>query len=69
MTFVSSLISLLSFCLADLFISESRMLKSPTITVWGLVCDLSFSNFFFKCVFDLVSVSYTQMTLPTNSRV
>ena len=40
---VSFLISL-SFCLADLFISESWVFKSPTISVWDLMCDLSFSN-------------------------
>ena len=43
-TSVSSLISLLSFCLTDLSSSESGVLKSPTISVWGLQCDLSFSS-------------------------
>ena len=44
MTSVSSLTSLLSFCLVDLSIGESGVLKSPTISVWGLMCNLSFSN-------------------------
>ena len=43
MTSVNSLISLLSFCLVDLSISESGELKSPSISVWVLMCDLSFS--------------------------
>ena len=30
----------------DLFIGESGVLKSPTINVWGSMCDLDFSNFF-----------------------
>ena len=47
---VCSLISLLSFCLADLSSGESRLLKSPTISVWGLMCDLSFSNVCFTNV-------------------
>ena len=41
---VSALISLLSFCMADLFSGESEALKSTIISVWGLMCDLSFSN-------------------------
>ena len=45
---VSSLIFLLSFCLADLSSGESGVLKTPTITVWGLMCDLSFSKVFFS---------------------
>ena len=44
MTSVSSLISLLSFCLVDLSIVERRVLKSPTISVWGFMC--AFSVFF-----------------------
>ena len=44
MTSVSSLTSLLSFCLADLSSGDSRVLNSPTISVWGLMCDLSFSS-------------------------
>ena len=49
MTSVSSLISLLSFCLFDLSIVKSGVLKS-TIGVWGLMCDLSFSNASFTYV-------------------
>ena len=41
---VSSFISLLSFCLADLSSGDSGVLKSPNISVWGLLCDLRFSN-------------------------
>ena len=47
MTSVSSLVSLLSFCLFDQSIGESGVLKSPTISVWGLIHDLSFSNISF----------------------
>ena len=47
---VSCLISLLSFCLVDLSIGEHGVLKSPTISVWGLICDLSFSNVSFTYV-------------------
>ena len=50
MTSVSSLISLLGFCVADFSIGESEVLKSFTISVWGLICDLRFSN-----------ISYTYM--------
>ena len=39
-----------SFCLDDLSISESRVLKSLTINVWGSVYDLSFSNVSFMNV-------------------
>ena len=41
---ISFIISLFSFCLDDMSIGESRVLKSPTINVWGSICDLSFSN-------------------------
>ena len=51
---VSSLIFLLSFCLVDLSIGESGVLKSPTFNVWGLMCDLSFSNAYFTYVGVLV---------------
>ena len=54
MTSVSSLISLLSFCLVDLSIGESGMLKSPTISVWSLMCELCFSNISFTYVGALV---------------
>ena len=43
-TSVSSLISLLSFCLVDLSIGEREVLKSPSISVWCLMCDLSSRN-------------------------
>ena len=48
MTYVRSIISLSNFCLADLFTDESGILKSPTICVWSLMCDLSISNVPFK---------------------
>ena len=44
---VISLISLLSFCLVVLSIWECGLLKSPMISVWGLMCDLSFCNISF----------------------
>lgn len=45
MTFIGFIISLFSFCLNDLSIGESGVLESPTIYVWGSMCDLSFSFF------------------------
>ena len=51
---VSSLISLLSFCLPDLSIGESGMLKSPTISVWGLMGSLCFSNICFTYLGGLI---------------
>ena len=54
MTSVSSLISLLSFCLVNLSIVESLMLKTPTISLWGLMYSLSFSNISFTYVGALV---------------
>ena len=41
---VSFIVALLSFCLDVLSIGESGVLKFPTINVWGLMCNLSFSN-------------------------
>ena len=43
-------ISLLSFCLINLSIGESGVLNSPTITVWALICNLTFSNASFMWV-------------------
>ena len=51
---VSLLISLLSFCLVDVSFGKSGVLKSPVISVWGLICDLSFSNVSFTYVCALV---------------
>ncbi|KAL6042592.1 hypothetical protein STEG23_023915, partial [Scotinomys teguina] len=39
-----------SFNMVDLSIGESGVLKSPTINVWGLMYDLSFSNVSFTYV-------------------
>ena len=47
---VNSLVSVLRFFLVDLFIGERGMLKSPTISVWGLMCDLSSSSVYFAYV-------------------
>ena len=44
-TSVSSLISLLRVCLVDLSIGKRGVFKSPTVSVWGLMCDLSFIMF------------------------
>jgi hypothetical protein len=41
---IGFIISLFSFCLYDLFIGDSAVLKCPIINVWGSVYDLSFSN-------------------------
>ena len=54
MTSVSALISLSTFCLVDLFIVESWVLKSSTISVWSLMCNLSFSNVSFTYAGALV---------------
>ena len=54
-TSVSFCLSLLSFWLVDLSSGDSEVLKSPTIiSVWGLMCDLSFSNVSFAYVGALV---------------
>lgn len=37
---------------------ESRVLKSPTINVWGLICGLSFSNVSFTNVGALAFGAY-----------
>ena len=60
MTSVSSLISLLSFCLVDLSIGKSGVFKSPTISVWGLMCHVSFSNVCFTLEGALVFGTYVQ---------
>ena len=46
--------SLFSLCFHDLSIAESVVLKSPTITVWGAMCALSFSKVSFMNVGALV---------------
>ena len=43
---VSSLISLLSFCVSDLSVGESGVLNSPTISVWGLIFDILGLDYF-----------------------
>ena len=48
------LLFLLHFCLADLCSGESAVLKSPTISMWGLICDLSVSDVPFINVGTLV---------------
>ena len=45
---VNFIFSLFSF--NDLSISESVVLESPNISVWGSMCDLSFSNVSFMNV-------------------
>ena len=52
-TSVSFTVSLFSFCFHDLSIAEGGVLKSPTITVWGAMCALSFSKVF-VCLFVFV---------------
>jgi hypothetical protein len=47
-------VSLFSFCLHDLSIDESGVLKSPTIIVCGAMCALSFSKVYFMDVDALV---------------
>ena len=53
-TSVSLIISLFSFCLDDLYIGESEVLKSPTVNLWSSIYDLSFSNVSFISVDSLV---------------
>jgi hypothetical protein len=43
-TSVSFTVSLFSFCLHDMCIDESGVLKYPTITVCSAMCGLSFSK-------------------------
>jgi hypothetical protein len=47
---VRSIISLFTYCLNVLAIVESGVLKSPTINVWGSMCDLIFNNVSFTNV-------------------
>ena len=54
-TSVSFIISLFSFCLNDLSIGESWMLMTPTVNVWGSMCDLIFSNVSFT---NLVALAF-----------
>ncbi|KAL6069250.1 hypothetical protein STEG23_019709, partial [Scotinomys teguina] len=51
--FASSCSRAFSFDLVDLSIGESGVLKSPTINVWGLMYDFSFSNVSFTYVVAL----------------
>ena len=56
MMLINSRISLFSFCLHDQ-IGESKVLKSPTIIVWGWVCDsrcVSFMIFRYHCVWCII---------------
>jgi len=46
--------SLFNFCLDDLLIGKSWVLKSPIINVWGLMYYLSFNNVTFTNVCALV---------------
>jgi ABC-type branched-subunit amino acid transport system permease subunit len=50
MTSPSFTVSLFSFCLNDLSIGESGVLKSSTLIVWGSMCVLSFSKVSFMNV-------------------
>jgi hypothetical protein len=50
MTSVNFTESLFSFCFHNLSIDESRVLKSPTIIVWGTMCALSFNKVSFMNV-------------------
>lgn len=51
---VSSIIFLFIFCLVDISISESWVLKSPTISLWESLHDLCFGNIYFTNVSFLV---------------
>ena len=55
---MTSASALLSFCLADLSIGKSQVLNCPTISLWGLMCDLNFSNVSFTFVCALVFGTY-----------
>jgi hypothetical protein len=46
----SFVISMLSFCFADLSDDESGVLKPPSTNLWSSMCDLSFSNVSFTNV-------------------
>ena len=43
-------VSLFNFCFNNLLISESLVLKTPTIIVWGSICVLRFSKVSFMNV-------------------
>jgi hypothetical protein len=49
---------LFSSYLDDLLIGECRVLKAPTLNVWGLMCKLCFSNVSFINVDALVLGAY-----------
>lgn len=46
------LISLLGLCLVDLSIVDSGVLKSPTISVCGLMCNSNFVSFTYRGALD-----------------
>ena len=58
-------LSLLIFCLDDLSIFESGVLKSLTIIVLLSISFLKSSKIFFMYLGAPMSVSYTHLTLPT----
>jgi len=47
---VTFVISLFRFCLDDLTVGESEVLKPPDINVWDLIFDLSLRNVSFTNV-------------------
>ena len=58
-TYVCSLISLLSFCLSDLSSGESEVLWPPTISMYGIMCDVSLRNV--SCTYEGALVFGTYM--------
>ena len=64
--FVSLTVPLFTLCFPDVSIEESGLLKSPTITVWGVICALSFSKVSFMNEGALVFGTYSELrVLPS----
>ena len=66
MVLFSDKISFLIFCLEDLSIFDSGVLKSPTIIVLLSISFLKSSKIYFMYLGAPMSVSYTHLTLPTS---
>lgn len=56
---------LFHFCLKDLSICSSEMLRSPSINVWSLIYNLSFTNISFMNIMPLhLEDSYLELRCP-----
>ena len=50
------------------WLAENKILLHPTEGVWGIGCNAK-SSMAIDRIFDLKTVSYTHLTLPTNREV